>query len=215
MNGNPAEVARPAEGDGKDAAELQSTHTEIATPYGNADTMKPVIVSAPFYKAYLSPLEIKMRDLYEKLVARFEFGPFVPGLKGLSVETSTRIPIPPEDDVFSSRIVIAEDPDSWDWLPFTDLLFSDPQFGNVARIGAEFPSYAGRKIAERGFGDGDAGMLVLLDGTPINDSFSGFTPWSAIPRIGSCLAGTRQHGDLVGSSAMPSFSQRFREDDWL
>ncbi len=140
--------------------------------------MKPYVVSVPTYKAYLTPGELRLFYLYERMSFDFEFGPFGTNFSGAVVATPLRMPQHPKNSAFTADVANGEALRGSPAETLDEALASEPELGILGRSDSFLGRPRDRFVSLRGVGASGSGALVLLDGLPFNDPFNGSVPWN-------------------------------------
>jgi outer membrane receptor protein involved in Fe transport len=163
-----------------ESANEASNNPEASKAAGtNSDggTMKPFVVSAPVYKAYLTPSELRLLDFYERMHIHFAFGPFDMNFEGPFVATPLRMPQDAENSAFTAEVESGEMLRDSPYETLDGVLASEPEVGLLGRSDSLWGQPRDRFVSLRGVDASGSGALVLLDGLPFNDPFSRSVPW--------------------------------------
>ncbi len=141
----------------------------------NGGTMKPYVVSAPAYKAYLSPGELRLLYLYERMSFFYDYGPFGTNFSDAVVATPLRMPQHPKNSAFTADVARGEALRGTQSETLDKALTSEPELSLLGRSDSLLGQPRDHFVSLRG-----SGALVLLDGLPFNDPFSGQIPWNRV-----------------------------------
>ena len=169
-----------------DASTPETTGAEPAArtaPTSEGNAMKPFVVAESVYKAFLTPGETTLLDLYQRMNTFYEFSRHDPNRNGSFVITPLAEPQHPRNAAFTVYAIggaeLADGPSA----TMEDVLSSMPDFGMSRRLGSSCSAPESEFVSLRGVGTGASNTLVLLDGVPFNDPFGGWVSWSEVPAV--------------------------------
>ena len=169
---------------GSDSGASSAQSLPPDAPSADGDAMKPFVVSEPIYKAYLSPPELQLLDLYRRIDTYYEYGPQGPNFNGSFIVTPLREPQHPRNAAFAVLVVPRAELGSSPAAKADDVLGVLPDLGTSGRVDGLDVRSKDRIVSLRGVGTQGGGARVLLDGVPLNDPFGGGVPWDMLPRDG-------------------------------
>jgi outer membrane receptor protein involved in Fe transport len=152
-----------------DRAQIPTAVTSIAA--GN--TMQAYVVSVPAYKAYLTPGELRLLYLYERMNFDYDYGPFGTNFSDAIVATPLRMPQHPKNSAFTADVAGGNTLRGSPSETLDGALASEPEFGLSGRNDSILGEPHDRFVSLRG-----SSALVLLDGLPFIDPFNGSVPWN-------------------------------------
>jgi outer membrane receptor protein involved in Fe transport len=173
MNEGSGSNAPAPKADSASGAAAGSEATKAADINSDGGTMKPYVVSVPAYKAYLTPGELRLLYLYERMSFFYDFGPFGTNFSGAVVATPLRMPQHPKNSVFTAVVASGEALRGSPSETLDEALASEPEIGPLGRGDSLLGQPRNSFVSLRG-----SGALVLLDGLPFIDPFSGSVPWN-------------------------------------
>jgi outer membrane receptor protein involved in Fe transport len=146
---------------------------KAADANSDGGTMKPYIVSAPAYKAYLTPGELRLLYLYERTNVYYDYGPFGTNFSDEILATPLRMPQHPKNSAFTADVISGEALRDSPSETLDEALASEPELGLMGRSDGLLSQPRDRFVSLRG-----SSALVLQDGLPFSDPFNGATPWN-------------------------------------
>jgi hypothetical protein len=135
--------------------------------------MQAYVVSAPAYKAYLTPGELRLLYLYERMSFDYDYGPFGTNFSDAIVATPLRMPQHSKNSAFTADVAGGKTLRGSASETLDGALASEPEFGLSGRSDSILGEPHDRFASLRG-----SSALVLLDGLPFNDPFNGSVPWN-------------------------------------
>ena len=108
-----------------DRAQIPTAVTSIAA--GN--TMQAYVVSVPAYKAYLTPGELRLLYLYERMNFDYDYGPFGTNFSDAIVATPLRMPQHPKNSAFTADVAGGNTLRGSPSETLDGALASEPEFG--------------------------------------------------------------------------------------